>query len=292
MPSFWTAISMRALRAVAAAWRSCTPATWMERLPHVGPWSGVSAVSPSISFTVPSATSSSSATICGSATRMPVPRSTLPVYMVTEPSWCTARELARWSRAAGLVLAAGVWARTPGARLNDTTSAPVPIRNSRRVVSSIAMSGPLPHQSRRALDGGDDALMRSAAAEVVLERLADVALGGAGWPAREEGGGLHHHAVDAVAALSRLLLDEGLLDGMGLLRGPQAFEGHHLALDLRDGRHTGSERLAVDQDRAGSALREPAAELGTVQAEVVAQDVEQRGVGLDIELVGLAVDHD
>jgi hypothetical protein len=108
MPSFCTAIPMRARRAVAAAWRSCTPATWMDRLPHVGPWSGVNAVSPSINFTLASDTSSSSATICGSAMRIPVPMSTLPVYMVTEPSLCTARKLSTWSRANGFGVAAAV----------------------------------------------------------------------------------------------------------------------------------------------------------------------------------------
>ena len=48
-----------------------------------------------------------------------------------------------------------------------------------------------------------------------------------------------------------------------------------------DRRHARAHRLAVDQHRAGAALREPAAELRAVQLEVVAQDVEQRGVRLD-----------
>jgi hypothetical protein len=42
--------------------------------------------------------------------------------------------------------------------------------------------------------------------------------------------------------------------------------------------------------RAGAALREPAAEMRIVQAEIVAQRVEQRHVGVDIDLVLLAVD--
>src|SRR6266852_3912678 len=141
--------------------------------------------------------------------------------MVTEPSLCTARKLSTWSRATGFGFEA-VWARAWGVRLNDTTSAPVPIKNSRRVVSSIAMSGPLSHQGRGALHRGNDALVRPAAAQVVLERLADVAIGRALLAAREEGGGLHDHPVDAVAALGGLLLDESLLDGVGLLGRPQA----------------------------------------------------------------------
>ncbi len=104
MPSFCTASSISALRAVAAACRICTPAIWMERLPHVGPWSGVSAVSPSTIFTRSRRTSNSSATICGSAARMPVPMSTLPVYMVTVPSRAMARKVSTWSPATGFVL--------------------------------------------------------------------------------------------------------------------------------------------------------------------------------------------
>src|SRR6266536_2315864 len=41
----FAASSSKARRAVAAAWRICTPPFWIERLPYVGPWSGVSAVS-------------------------------------------------------------------------------------------------------------------------------------------------------------------------------------------------------------------------------------------------------
>src|SRR6185369_7619706 len=287
MPVFCTAISMSALRAVAAAWRSCMPATWTDRLPHVGPWSGVSAVSPSTSFTRSSATSSSSATICGSATRRPVPRSTLPVYIVTVPSRWMARKLSTWSRATGLA-----WARTSrGARLKATTRAPVPSRNSRRVVSSVAISGLLSHQRRGALDGGDDALVRAAAAEVVLQRLPDLALRRAGLPRREERRGLHDHAVDAVAALRRLLLDERLLHQRGLLRRPQPLQRDHLPrAQLRDRQHARAYGLAVDQHGAGAALRQAAPELRAVQSEVVAQDVEERRVGFDIDLVGLAVD--
>src|SRR5207247_991307 len=142
-----------------------------------------------------------------------VPMSTLPVYIVTTPSLPTARKLSTWSGATGLP-AAALCAPTVGARLNDTTSAPVPTRNSRRVVSRVAMSGPLAHEGGRALDGGDDPLVRPAAAEVVAERLADLAVGGAGLPGAEKGRRLHDHPVDAVAALRGLLVDERLLDRM------------------------------------------------------------------------------
>ena len=62
-PSRAAARSTSALRAVAAAWLIWTPPTWTERLPHVGPWSGVSAVSPSTRLIRSTGTSSSSAAI-------------------------------------------------------------------------------------------------------------------------------------------------------------------------------------------------------------------------------------
>src|SRR6266852_4729558 len=292
IPIFSTAIWSSAWRAVAAACRSCTPATWMERLPQVGPWSGVSAVSPSISLIFSTRTSSSSATICGSAIRMPVPRSTLPVYIVTVPFLWTARKLSTWSSATGFVWPP-IWAGVSRARLKPTMRAPVPIRNSRRVVSSVAMSGPLSHQARGPLDGGDDPLVRPAATEVVLERVSDLALGGVALLGGEEGCGLHHHAVDAVAALGGLLLDEGLLDRVRLLGGAQPLEGDDLGrADLADRDAAGARRLAVHQHGARSALRQPASELGPVQLQVVAEHVEQRGVGFDVQAVGFAVDRE
>ncbi len=81
----------------------------------------------------------------------------------------------------------------------------------------------------RAHDRPDDAGMGAAAAEVVGERLLDLRLGRL-LVVGEERGGLHDHAVDAVAALHRLLLDEGALHRMRLLRRAEAFERHDLLL--------------------------------------------------------------
>src|SRR2546430_2653543 len=89
----------------------------------------------------------------------------------------------------------------------------------------------------RALDRPDDAGMRPAAAEVVRQRAPDVAL------ARllvlgEEGGRLHDHAVDAVAALGGLLVDEGLLHAMQLLAAGEALERHDLLLPFDRGQRS------------------------------------------------------
>ena len=103
--------------------------------------------------------------------------------------------------------------------------------------------------------------------------------------------GAHDHAGDAVAALRRLLGLEGGGSGPGLRRRCQPFERADLALAQRGDRHqAGEDRLAVDQDGAGAALAEAAAELGAVERQLVAQHVEQRRVGIDVDLVRLAVD--
>src|SRR5262249_1222507 len=84
-------------------------------------------------------------------------------------------------------------------------------------------SWPPPSRPRRALDRFDDADMRAGAAEIVGERLADIRfawiLGGG-----QKGRRLHHHAVDAVAALGGLRLDEGLLHRMRVFGTAQPFQ--------------------------------------------------------------------
>ncbi len=47
--------------------------------------------------------------------------------------------------------------------------------------------------------------------------------------------------------------------------------------------------MAVDMHGTGAALREPAAEMRIVEAEIVAQRIEQRHVGIGVDRVDLAV---
>ncbi len=88
----------------------------------------------------------------------------------------------------------------------------------------------------------------------------------------------HDHAVDAVAALRGLLVDEGFLHRMQFLRRAEAFQRHHLLLRVhgRQRRDAGADRGAVDMDSAGAALAKPAAEARAVKLKVVAQHIEQR----------------
>lgn len=117
--------------------------------------------------------------------------------------------------------------------------------------------------------------MGAAATQVVGQFLADLAVAGVRVAIQQRLGG-HHHAVDAVAALGGLFVDEGLLQRMGMGGIAESFEGNHLAAhgSLHRG-DAGAGGDAIHQHGAGAALAEAAAELGTVQLQVVAQDIEQ-----------------
>src|SRR5262249_10762422 len=161
------------------------------------------AVSPSIIAILSGATSSSSATICRMAMRPPVPMSTLPTKIVTEPSAWIARYESTASGASGLPgerSAVGtVWAcaRPPGRKL--TSSVPLAARNVRRVSTSAPSQG-----AGRAHHRADDARVATAAAQVAGQRLAHLRFGRARDAPEERAGG-HDHAGRAVAALRRLL---------------------------------------------------------------------------------------
>ena len=102
--------------------------------------------------------------------------------------------------------------------------------------------------------------------------------------------GQHDHAGDAVAALRRLLLNESGLQRVRPLDGAEAFERGDLQLPERaDCRDAGAHRGAVDEHHAGAALAKPAAELGGIEAKIIAQHIEQRRVRLGQHAVHRAV---
>ncbi len=117
--------------------------------------------------------------------------------------------------------------------------------------------------------------MGAAAAEIVLQRQANLSLGRMR-VAGQEGFGGHDHAVEAVAALRGLGLDERALH----LAFPEPFErGDRAAGDGADGDHAGARGTAIDQHHAGAAFAKAAAEFRAVQREIVAQYVDQRRIG-------------
>ena len=89
--------------------------------------------------------------------------------------------------------------------------------------------------------------------------------------------------VLAEAALRHLLVDPGLLHRVQLAVLRQPFERGDLGALHRGHRPDARpHRLALDEHRAGAALAEAAAEARALQAEVVAQDVEQRRRRVDV----------
>ncbi len=128
------ASSTRFCRTCAAAIRSGRAVTWMVSLAMVGPWLGVSDVSPSTNSTAAKAKSSSSAMICASAVRMPVPRSTWPQKATMRPSAVTQTYMSKASSGA----ASFWWSPFRGA---TTARIPLRLRSSRRdggdVVSDV-----------------------------------------------------------------------------------------------------------------------------------------------------------
>src|SRR5271154_3543807 len=91
--------------------------------------------------------------------------------------------------------------------------------------------------------------------------------------------------------MQRLL---GVSLGEPFLLGPACGEslegGDFLAVGGRERRDTGADFLAVEQDGTGSALGYTTSELRSGQLELVAQDVEQGGVGGRLDLAPGSVD--
>src|SRR5436305_8183678 len=102
---------------------------------------------------------------------------------------------------------------------------------------TVATSDPR-HLVRRLLHRGDDVLVAGAAADVALERGADLLLRQLALGLLDEPDRRHHHAGRAVTALQAVVLVEGPLDGMQLAVVRQALDG----ADLRAVRLHGEDR--------------------------------------------------
>ena len=89
------------------------------------------------------------------------------------------------------------------------------------------------------------------------------------WGRLKQPRGGHDHAVGAIATLGCLFGDEGGLDRGRFFRRAEALDGDHGAACRAFYRSaTRERRFAIDQNGAGAALSQPAAELRTLQIEV------------------------
>src|SRR5271155_2075333 len=135
------------------------------------------------------------------------------------------------------------------------------------------------------MHGAQNAHMAAAAAQIGFEPGANLGVAGMRISLQQRLRP-HHHAGNAVTALRRLRLDEGLLDRRGLVLRAEPFERRDLlAGEQYDRRHAGKDRLAIDQHRAGAALAESAAEFGGVELELAAQHVKQRRAWIGIHVM-------
>src|SRR6266849_61823 len=147
-------------------------------------------------------------------------------------------------------------------------------------VSDGVRSSDPPARLRRLEDRANNPVMGPAAAQIAGKCQPDLGLARLRVAIKQRFG-QHDHAGDAVAALRRLLRHESGLQRVRPLDGTEAFERGDLRLPERaDWRDAGAHRGAVDEHRAGAALAKPAAELGGIEAKIIAQHVEQRRVGL------------
>src|SRR5712692_1715997 len=126
------------------------------------------------------------------------------------------------------------------------------------------------------MDGSADAGIGRASTEI-RHCLVDVLVGRMPVPAQKIGCG-HDHAGLAIAALRNVELDPGLLNRMIGVSG-QALDGGDAApLHVADRHHACSGRHAVNMHRAGAAKPDAAAELAPGQAQMLANDPQQRDV--------------
>src|SRR5262245_50821991 len=131
-------------------------------------------------------------------------------------------------------------------------------------------------RARGAPDRRLDPVVRHAATECFRHRLADLCVVGSGVPI-EKSFRRQNLPVLTETALRHLLVDPRLLQGMQHAVDQKPFERRDLRItDRRDPPHARSHGLAADDDGAGSALPESAAEPRSVKIEVVPENVKKR----------------
>src|SRR5271156_1202671 len=161
-----------------------------------------------------------------------------------------------------------------------------------RVDEDRVMGKPPSGQTRSLLDGGADAHVGAAAANVSGHRRVDVSVVRVG-RFREQRRGGHDLSGLAVAALHHFEAEPRFLDFASRLRRANALDGRHLAVaDRANRQQAGTHRLPVDMHRAGAALCDPAAEFGYSEADHIPQGPEQRRIRRDIDRFALSIDLD
>ena len=101
------------------------------------------------------------------------------------------------------------------------------------------------------------------------------------------------HSGSAKAALERVVLLKRLLQRMERLIRREPFNGENLfAVGLGGKEQTGTNRATIEQHRAGAAHAVLAADVGSDQAEIMAQKIDERATRLDRSRLAYAVDNE
>ena len=107
----------------------------------------------------------------------------------------------------------------------------------------------------------------------------------------EQCGGGDDHAVQAIAALGGLHLDEGALHRVRVCLAAEPFQrDDRPALDGLHADGAGAHRTATHQYGTGAAFAETAAEFRAIEAKIVAQDIDQRRLRANVENVDFSID--
>ena len=135
----------------------------------------------------------------------------------------------------------------------------------------------------------DDVVIAGAAAEIALQPLADLFLGGIRI-ALHQIDRAHDHARRAEAALQRMVLAKRRLHRVQLAILGQALDRDDLcAFGLHREDRATLDRLTVDVHHAGAALAGVAPHMGAGQIEVLAKELDQERARLDLSRHRLAV---
>ena len=111
-----------------------------------------------------------------------------------------------------------------------------------------------------------------------LKRAPDIVLGGI-LISREQRRRTDQHTGEAIAALARLLCQQGSLQRMRIVLRAEPFDGGYVAASHTVERTgTGELGVPVDQDHAAAALLYAAAETSAKQTEPIADDLQQRRI--------------
>jgi len=104
---------------------------------------------------------------------------------------------------------------------------------------------------------------------------------------------LHDHSRGAIPALKGAFGQESFLHGVQLVPFGKALNGQdRLLLDVGERSDASSDAFAVDQDSAGAALAFATSVFGSGKLQILAQNIQQRALGIGSNGTGLPVNRE